>query len=85
MSEFPLIEKIWQFQMRDHPKQYRAWLEDDPTDDTHLESVIYHNRKRYEEMSCKEVAMELARYPGINAVEVKNQNGNGIVVYTKWP
>ena len=31
------------------------------------------------------VAEALANLPGVNAVEVKNAKGNGIVLYKEWP
>jgi hypothetical protein len=49
---------------------------------THTEANIYPEN---DFKSANALALRILEYPSVNAVEVKNPIGNGVVLYRDWP
>lgn len=78
-----LIESISQFKIREF--DIRVWREESDFYAHMKKSISDELRNSVNVITMREIACELIQLPNVNAVEVKDQSGNGIVVYADWP
>ena len=90
MKKFPCIESMTRVAV--DGLVVRVWREEESIQETYENSDIAEEVRRicgayYEasEASRKDIVAALVDLPRINAVEVTNVNGDGVVVYVNWP
>lgn len=66
----------------------RLWIQDDGQLGGHFDAISEEavaQTYEYKPNQKKELADVLIKFEGVNAVEVLDASGNGIVVYKDWP
>lgn len=91
-KKYPCIESMTTIKV-DFLK-IRVWREQteiqDYYDNTDIQAFVNEIVQRefpYPVGQCdiEEISTKLAELPNVNAVEVKDKCGNGVVIYTNWP
>lgn len=96
MPCFPCIESITELTCAQENWKIRVWREEtelkDQYDNRDLNAVVFAFLRRKdaegnpEPVRRKSVLAEMfAAVPRVNAVEVKDSGGSGVVVYVSWP
>lgn len=84
-KDFAVIESMTRIAR--HGYTFRIWRKEESVEGQHDNSDLrwVFALKKITPKNVREFAVKLAQMPRVNAVEVVDGNGNGILIYPEWP